>query len=246
VTRRSGRWQIVLRALRDGSEQVVNVSDTHPHAMLSPDGRHVAWSIAGNRSWPIYVRTLGSETKVVCEECGELGQWHPNSSGVFLTTLGASESIRFLNIETGTIRTVVNLPGGNLHSPRLSRDGRWLAFGISGPELRVCVTEFISRSVSAVPNSACISGAVQAEWSPSANRLYFISNADRGSCIHTQDVLHGKIIEGQHGKLSCSPAGWSILGSNLGGPQFAVGLHSIFVALAEHRANIWLTRLALN
>ena len=244
IARRSGRWHMLLRTFSDNSERVVGTSDVQPRAVLSADGSRIAWSISGSTTWPVYVQRLDGEPRRICDECGEVGQWIPDSSEILYVTFGVGGSIKSLDAHTGQSRPLFQVPGGNLINPRLSADRKWLLYGVAGLESRMCVAPIDSAGLAAAVQPRCIPNAVEAQWSADGKLIYYISGTDRGTCVRAQpfdgDV---KRFSKDSRIVSCAPNGWTGTGGNLGYPQMAVANDKIVISLAEHRANIWLLRL---
>jgi hypothetical protein len=112
-------------------------------------------------------------------------------SVIFVTQAQPGRSaVRKLSLAGGPAETILSRPGAELYFPRLSPDGRRLAFEIQEAGRRdVAIAELADGSVRFVTRDDAIDA--QPAWSPDGSRLYFAS--DRGGIY---DVWAYEVADG--------------------------------------------------
>ncbi|MGE5837920.1 MAG: hypothetical protein ACM4AI_25835 [Acidobacteriota bacterium] len=138
---RSGEADVYVRDLENGLETVVS---TEPAGVgkgfpaLSPSGRQLAFGIrmTGPRaSRPLFVADLTTGgSRQICENCGARSRQWLDERYVLVETFG-SHLNRFLVVDTtdGSQRDLLGSADRSLSNPRVSPDGRWLAFDATTP-----------------------------------------------------------------------------------------------------------------
>jgi len=138
---RGGDADVYVRDLDSGSETIVS---TEPAGVgkgfpaLSPSGRQLAFGVrmSGPRaSRPLFVADLTTgRSRQICENCGARSRQWLDERYLLVETFG-SRLNRFLVIDTmdGSQRDLLGSADRSLSNPRVSADGRWLAFDATTP-----------------------------------------------------------------------------------------------------------------
>jgi len=138
---RGGDADVYVRDLDSGSETIVS---TEPAGVgkgfpaLSPSGRQLAFGVrmTGPRaSRPLFVADLTTgRSRQICENCGARSRQWLDERYLLVETFG-SRLNRFLVIDTmdGSQRDLLGSADRSLSNPRVSADGRWLAFDATTP-----------------------------------------------------------------------------------------------------------------
>jgi Tol biopolymer transport system component len=181
---RSGTGEVVLRNLEDGSETTVadlaRIGRSHP--AISPSGGQVAYatpSTGPKAVRPVAIATLpDGRSRQVTEDCGGRPRQWLDERELLIETFGARlNTFRILDTDTGTSRGFLESAKHSVTNPRISPDGRWIAFDASSPEASPAV--FIAPVGSRMPiaESAWIPidrSASHPFWSRDGRVLYYV------------------------------------------------------------------------
>ena len=135
---RAGNFHIWRKDLRTGKETALTVtSSTETSPVISPDGDQVAYTCVQDRKSGICTLSLRDGTADrIFENDGVASDWSPDGRSV-LCRWASAGTVGLL--ETVSRKTVLLLQNER-HAPfnsRISPDGRWIAFNISGPITQV-------------------------------------------------------------------------------------------------------------
>ncbi len=193
-----GVKQVTIRELPNGPDRTITIGATTKSApVLAADGSKVAFSIVEKGGASIYVAATGnSQPEVperICENCGEPAAWTRNGDGVLFTS-GHPQAIWLVYPKGGARIPILQHPEFPLHDPRVSPDGRWIAFvAVTGAD-RSSIFVAPLRDGAATPPEAWIGVTDGSErdskptWLNS-DTLIFFSRRDRFGCLWKQ-LLH--------------------------------------------------------
>jgi Tol biopolymer transport system component len=183
---RGGDADVYVRDLDSGSETIVS---TEPAGVgkgfpaLSPSGRQLAFGVrmTGPRaSRPLFVADLTTgRSRQICENCGARSRQWLDERYVIVETFG-SRLNRFLVIDTmdGSQRDLLGSADRSLSNPRVSPDGRWLAFDATTPG-RVPSVIVAPFSLTSTPRETkwivVDAGASHPFWSRDGRLLYYLA-----------------------------------------------------------------------
>jgi serine/threonine protein kinase len=180
---RYGPQGIWLQDRATGKERLLAQGTSHDagysHTILSPDGKLVAaaQNVPGSNWRLVTVPVAGGEPKTLNQEGGRLRGWTPDGKYIllsFMNNAGKSGDAYPAVVDTATgVRTkILDRPKDLLSEPRLSKDGRWIAFLDAAPDLYIAPF----RGVQLIPESDWIRIATKTShpvWAPDGNSIYF-------------------------------------------------------------------------
>jgi Tol biopolymer transport system component len=249
-SRRAGRFGVVLRSLESGAETVLTSMPQDHNPAISRDGTRVAYSFPQNGKMPVYVVAVsGGTPEQVCDDCGDVEEWSPRGDQILYVTRRDPSGVGLLTIGSSHSDEWLRHPGYGIYSPRLSSDGRWIAFNGRADRFspaRVLVAGVHGSIVAPEREWIAISRDGEApSWSPQGNLLYFWSDRDGSPCLWAQALDRGTkqpigtplSIQHFHSR------GLSWRNLYLGAPDIAVARDRILFNLGEHSGNIWMTDL---
>ena len=178
---RGGNWDIIVKATETGTERVLaDGADRQMYASITRDGRRVSYGVvvsqpAVNR--PIYVADVagGGPARLLCKDCnGRPRDWFPDGQHLLIERYGRRNSVAVLDDTTGTQRDLVISDERSVMDPRISPDGRWVAFAAGGRDRGPAVYVAPIPATGSVPESAWLevdreghhpAGHQTADWS---------------------------------------------------------------------------------
>ena len=249
-SRRAGRFAVILRRLASTAETVLTRMPEEHYPAVSRDGTRVAYSLPQGDKMPIFVvGTSGGTPEEVCGDCGEVKEWSPLGDQILYVTARDPSGIGLLKVGSSPNHAWLKHPGYGIYSPRLSSDGRWIAFNGRTDRLapaRVFVAEVKGAVVAGEKDWIVVSDDGDAPtWSPQATLLYFWSDRDGSPCLwaHRLDPATkrpaGEPLSIQH--FHSRGLSWKNL--YLGAPGIAVARDRIVFNLGEHSGNVWMMDL---
>jgi serine/threonine protein kinase len=175
VSNRTGNPDVWVRDLESGEDRQLTSSKVDEfRALISPDGTRVAF-VVGEGEIHTMPSGGGVESSVVCEKCGNVHGWSPDG-GKLLSNRGNPIRFTTVDLTTGQVRDVVRHPTADIHSGRISPDGRWITFTVVTAGSRVIYVASLDDGGGGKPESWIrISGEGPADssfWSPDGNLLY--------------------------------------------------------------------------
>jgi Tol biopolymer transport system component/tRNA A-37 threonylcarbamoyl transferase component Bud32 len=249
-SRRAGRFAAVLRKLGSGTEAVLTRMPEEHHPALSRDGARVAYSVPQGDKTPIFVvGSAGGTPEEACFDCGEVKEWSPQGDQILYVTARDPSGIGLLSLGSAPNHAWLRHPGYGIYGPRLSSDGRWIAFNGRADRLapaRVFVAKVEGAVVAGETDWTLVSDDGEAPaWSPRATLLYFWSDRDGSPCLWAQRLdpatkrPAGAPLSIQH--FHSRGLSWKNL--YLGAPGIAVARDRIVFNLGEHSGNVWMMDL---
>jgi Tol biopolymer transport system component len=249
-SRRAGRFEVVAKILRTGTEAVLTQTAVDHVPALSRDGTKVAYSFRQAGRTPIFVVSVsGGAPQQVCGDCGEVEQWSPDGNAILYATADDPSAVGLLNIGSPPSAGWLKHRRYGIYNPRFSPDGRWVAFN-ARPDRRSPARIFVvpvRASVVAGENEwiAVADDGEAPAWSPLGNLLYFWSDRDGSPCLWAQrlDAVRkrpsGSPLNVQH--FHGRGLSWKNL--YVGAPDLAVARDRIVFNLGEQSGNVWMTGL---
>jgi len=249
-SRRAGRFAVILRRLGSTAETVLTRMPEEHYPAVSRDGTRVAYSVPQGDKMPIFVvGTSGGTPEQVCDDCGEVKEWSPQGDQILYATAQDPSGVGLLKLGSSPNRAWLRHPGYGIYGPRLSSDGRWIAFNGRTDRLapaRVFVTKVEGSVVAGERDWMVVSDDGDAPtWSPQATLLYFWSDRDGSPCLWAQRLDPAtKRPTGDPSSIQhFHSRGLSWKNLYLGAPGIAVARDRIVFNLGEHSGNVWMMDL---
>ena len=248
-----GNYELRVRILATGAEQVLVQSKQRFRARISPDGSTVAYntsSVNESDTTIFLASTQGGETRKLCGTCGLIYDWTPDGKRL---NFRHGNPIRFSEIEIATGAKVDLLAGGefSFHAAKYSPDDRWLAFhyapGGSAPP-GIFIAPLRHGKVAPAGEWIRIMGRrgfhSRPWWSPQGDALYFLSDAGAVFGIWRQK-LHPltKQADGEPAEIyhPDTEAGSRLIA----GPEFGPGetRDALYFSIFRSTSNVWIADL---
>jgi Tol biopolymer transport system component len=120
--------------LESGRESILaSESGTSLRAKISPDGEWVGYGRSRDSSLHA-VHSKSKESRKLCENCGTIYGWSPDSSRIIFYK---GNPIRFYTVTLDSgIAELISHPKRSIHGAEISPDGRWLAFHVPLTDLQ--------------------------------------------------------------------------------------------------------------
>ncbi len=187
--------EIRIRDLETGTDQRLAEAKEWSYLVLSPDGSTVAFSSDLRLGSAIYsVQATGGLPKKICGTCGRPVEWFANGTKLLIDNAGPKQrEIHVLDVASGQSTLLLKHADFQLTMPRLSPDGRLLAFTAVRPgrARRIYLAPFTGQPVPENEWTVLIDGSDldrQPFWAPSGNAIYFVSDRDGSRCVWAQRV----------------------------------------------------------
>ena len=176
---RYGPQGIWIQDRLTGKERLLAQGTSHDagysHTIFSPDGKLVAAAInvPGSLWRLVTVPVAGGEPKTINEEGGRLRGWTPDGKYILHSYLTKGHNYpAVVEVSTGVRTKILDRPNDFLVEPRLSKDGRWIAFEDTAVNLYIAPF----RGAQLIPESDWIRVATQTSypvWAPDGKSIYF-------------------------------------------------------------------------
>jgi Tol biopolymer transport system component len=187
--------EIRLRDLAANTDHRIADAANFSYLVISPDGSTVAFSADELPATSIYVvAATGGVPKKLCDKCGRPVDWLPDRSKLLIDHAGPQQrEIHLLDVATGQATPLLQRAEVQLTMPRLSPDGRVLAFSEVRPgrARRINLVPFTGEAVPESQWAVVVDGTEldrQPVWSPSGDIIYFLSDRDGTRCVWAQRV----------------------------------------------------------
>jgi Tol biopolymer transport system component len=249
-SRRSGRFGVILKKLGSSTETVLTRTPHDHNPAVTRDGTKVAYSFPQDGRLPIFVVAAnGGTARQVCDDCGDVEEWSARGDQILYVTARDPSGVGLLTIGGAHNNAWLQHARYGLYNPRLSPDGRWIAFNARTDRLappRIYVARADASGVAGEPDWIEIDRDGDApSWSPQGNLLYHWSERDGSPCLWAQRLDPatkqpvGTPLSIQH----FHDRRLSLRNLYLGGPSIAVARDRIVFNLGEQTGNIWMTDL---
>ena len=190
----------------------------------------------------VLINTAGGPGQVIAQQGERLRGFTPDGRSLLLWVMPArGEKVALLNVATGIQSHIVARGDEVFREPRLSADGKWLAFVRSDGQLYVAPF----RGSQPIPPSDWIvvaDGAAQPAWSPNGKSLYYRSST--GTAINRANVT---LLRQPLEPITKRPVGPASVFYRFGGMIFlasivnpiAVAQDQIVLILTAPSADLW-------
>jgi serine/threonine protein kinase/Tol biopolymer transport system component len=249
-SRRSGRFDVVLKKLETGAETVLTRVPEDHYPAISPDGNRVAYSFRQQSKMPIFIMpAAGGTPDLACDDCGEVEGWSPDGTQILYLTAHDPSGIGVVKIGGPRNDGWLKHSSYGLYNARFSSDD-WVVFNgrtdrLSPPH--VLVAKVQGSNAAREQDWIVVSRDGEAPgWSPDARSLYFWSERDGSPCLWVQhvDAATKQPIGEPQAVQHFHTKGLSLTNLYGGAPDIAVGRDKIVFNLGEHTGNIWMTNLS--
>jgi Tol biopolymer transport system component len=198
TSNKDGMENVWLRDMTTGKEERITHNQHAfftPSGILSQDGQWLAFTVYEmGRTVIFYRSTTTGETTRLCDSCETPRDWTADASHLLYVRSARNYAIGMVERGTGANTVLVQSDRFPLLAPRLSPDGRWVAFhALVGPDMRKIFTQAIRGTSSAKQREWVPITTEQildrgAQWSPDGSLLYFLSERDGRRNIYAQAV----------------------------------------------------------
>ena len=245
---KSGNTDVWMREMEQATEVALTATpwnETHPH--ITPDGSKVVFQSLQKPNSSAYVLPIGKRVaERLCDDCDRLMGWSRDGTDVLYYLKGNFlGGLRSMDVATRRRADVVRHQKYTVNMPRLSFDGRWLAFHIPMQDEErspifvapvqsdpIAETEWIQitdgRGIEATP-----------WWSPDDGTLYFLSGRDGFQCIWAQRLDKSKRPAGSPFDIAHFHAARQRVREVGFGP--GVAADKLIFTMNETSGNLWMT-----
>jgi Tol biopolymer transport system component len=195
VKARSGRVEIRLRDVESGKDTFIG--EGKPDGLgpaIAPDGSSIVYPAEeGKLDVARSVPSGGGVPQRICTECRATWAFSPDGKQMlFWPSTSGPATVGLLDLGSGQKHLILQRAGYAIYRPRVSRDGRWVAFHARNRPGRSAV--FVAPFHGATPISEqewiAVSDGESYDlgpaWSPNGNLLYYLSERDGFRCVWAQ------------------------------------------------------------
>jgi eukaryotic-like serine/threonine-protein kinase len=242
IARRTAGQGLYVLDLGTGKERNLIPDKALPsYPVWSPDGKKIAYS-----QYPDGISVVpsggGSPTRIA-RTFARLRSWTPDGRFLLLWTGNPPPlSVGVLDLKTGTIKIVYGNGRTDFVEPRLSPDGKRVAFVSRTTEAqRLYVAPF--RGDQQIPEDEWVEVADNARypfWSPDSRVLFFVRGTDArvSPSIQRQQIDDGGRLVGPAGEL-CRLEGFVLANAVLN--TISVGNKEVFFLFNSQESEVWMT-----
>ena len=241
--------EVRIRDLDSGTDLRLTSAKEWTYVVLSPDGSTVAFSSDQRLGSGIYVLpSAGGIPKRLCAACGRPVEWLPDRTKLLIDNAGPNQhEIQILDVTTGQTTPLVRHAEYQLTMPRLSPDGRTLAFTMVRPgrERRLYLAPFTGEPIPEQQWSVLVDGANldrQPGWAPTGATLYFLSERDGTRCVWAQrvDAATRQPIGSPFAALHMHQFRYNLTDLDPASVGLSIANGQLFFASSDLQSNVWL------
>jgi Tol biopolymer transport system component len=248
---RASRLEILRRDLQSGEETSVPIDPAHAESSypaISPSGRQLAYaprSSGPHAARPVFVLDLVAHTtRLVCEDSGGRPREWIDERHLVVETFGARlTSILVLDTVTGERRPLVSSAALSLANPRVSPQGRWIAFDAALPGGSPSVFAAPIADLVAPPESSwrrVTTSASHPFWSRDGQFLYYLTTTPylmlRGEVRARRFTAH-LAPEGE--SIAVATLREAVVPAFMGGTGPVTAPDQIVFVLGDFRGDLW-------
>jgi Tol biopolymer transport system component len=251
---RLGDGDVFLRDLQTGSERVLTEgpAGTKGYPAISPNGAQLAFGLrmmGGERAArPIFIARPSEGTwRTLGDDCGGRPRQWVDERLLIIERFARLNSIALIDTETADQRELVQSAEWSIKNPRLSPDGRWIAFDASRPgePVNVYAAQFRERPI---PESEWVvvdRSASHPFWSADGRVLYYTPTG-------TNPIIRSVVRGRRFSAASGCPEGESIAvyaSAEMAMPAYLPGTapiatrDQIIFVLGDFRGDVWMMDL---
>ncbi|MFN7935253.1 MAG: protein kinase [Bryobacteraceae bacterium] len=176
-SRKSGTQTIWLRNLQTGKERMLSqpatATEILAHVVIRPDGKQIAATQNGTKGWRIVsIDSKGGDLSELSPNGARLRGWSPDGRFLILWVPERIHRISVLDVVSRTPTQIIQRSNESFSDPKLSADGKWLAFLDKDSSLYVAPF----HGARPIPESEWVPVAKNASypfWAPDGNSIYF-------------------------------------------------------------------------
>jgi len=251
---RLGEGDVFLRDVPTGAERILAEGPAGPkwYPALSPSGDQLAFGqriMGGEHARrPIFIARPAEGTwKMLGEDCGGRPRQWVDERVLIIERFARLNSVALIDTETAEQRELVQSAEWSIRNPRLSPDGRWIAFDASRPgePVDVYVAPFREPPISEADWIVVDRSASHPFWSADGRFLYYTPTG-------TNPIIRSAVRGRRFSAASGRPEGESIAvyaSTEMAMPAYLPGTAPIAVpdqiifVLGDFRGDIWLMDL---
>ncbi len=251
---RLGRGDVFLRDLDAGSETVVadSTADGRGFPAISPSGRQLAYGmrVSGVRAMrPIFIDYLSDGTsRQLGDDCGGRPRQWVDERFLVIERFARLNTIAIIDTISGEQRELLASAERSLKNPRVSPDGRWIAFDAARPGESPSVLVAPLGECSPIPESAWVvvdRSVSHPFWSADGGLLYYVPTG-------ANSVIRSVVRARHFARPSGLPEGESIAvyaSNEMVMPAFLSGTAPIAISdqiifvLGDFRGDVWMMEL---
>jgi Tol biopolymer transport system component len=250
---RTIRGELRVRDLDSGADTIVEVdlALNCGFPAISPDGRQIAFGamVPGPPlERPVFLANLAAgETRLVSKDCGGRPRQWLDERMLLVETFGSGlNNFALVDTRDGTQRPLLSSVTRRVSNPRVSNDGRWLAFDATRPggSPSVAIAP-LDENGGTGPESAWMpvqDSASHAFWSRDGRLLYFLPtlpSADIRNRVAARrfDPSDGRVADEQFDVLTLSEM---IVPAMVSAVAPIVAPGEIIFVLGDFRGDVWI------
>jgi Tol biopolymer transport system component len=251
---RLGQGEIFLRNLETGSEQILAHAPEGEkgYPAISPSGTRLAFGVrmpAGEQAArPIFVADPATDVwRSVGDDCGGRPRQWLDERLLMIERFARLNSMAIIDTETGQQRELLSSAERSITNPRLSPDGRWVAFDAapSGAPATVFVAPLEKQPIAESDWVVVDRFASHPFWSADGTILYYTPT---GTIPMVRSAVRGRRFVPETGALdqpmSVYAATEMLMPAYLPGTAPIATPDQIILVLGDFRGDVWLMDLA--
>jgi len=241
--------EVRVRDLESGTDLRLAGAKEWTYLALAPDGSMVAFSSDLRLGSAIYVvPTAGGVPRQLCSACGRPVEWSADRTKLLIDNAGPNQrEIQIVDVATGRITPILRHAEFQLTMPRVSPDGRMLAFTQVRPgrERRIYGVPFREELMPEDQWSVLVEGSGldrQPVWAPAGNTLYFLSERDGARCVWAQrvDTNTRRPVGTPFAAHHLHQFRYSLSEVDVASVGLSVANGQLFYASSDLQSNVWL------